>query len=104
MIYIWKILEGLAPNFGIESWSSPRTGRHCVVPKVPSSASRVRTKYCSSLGFKGTQLFNMLPKTLRNLQGVDVDVFKKRLDILLSEIPDEPTGHSGRGEQASVCI
>ena len=91
VIYIWKILEGLVPNFGITSYNNPRTGRHCTVPKVPTASSKVRTIYSNSLGFKGPQLFNSLPKDLRNLHGVGVEVFKKRLDALLSTIPDEPT-------------
>ena len=89
--YVWKILEGLAPNFGIEGYKNPRRGGHCAVPKVSPSPSRVRNRYCNSLGFRGPQLFNILPKQLRDLHGVDVDVFKRKLENLLSEIPDEPT-------------
>ena len=91
VIYVWKILEGIAPNFGIESYINPRTGRHCKVPKVPTFSSKARTIYCSSLGFRGPQLFNSLPRELRDLQGVGVDTFKKHLDNLLSRVPDEPT-------------
>ncbi len=80
----------MAPNFGIETYVNARTGRHCKVPKVPPTPSRARTEYCNSLGFRGTQLFNILPKYLRDLH-VDANVFKKHLDAWLSKIPDEPT-------------
>ena len=91
IIYIWKILEGLVPNFGIKYYTNDRTGRHCIVPKVPSTPSKFRTRYCNSLGFRGPQLFNTLPQKLRNLHKVEVEVFKKEVDTLLSTIPDEPT-------------
>lgn len=91
IIYIWKILEGIVPNFGIESYTNKRTGRHCIVPRTPNLPSRCRTRYCNSLGFRGPQLFNILPKDLRDLHAVDVGVFKTRLDLFLSGVPDEPT-------------
>eukprot|EP00106_Octopus_bimaculoides_P019817 XP_014787259.1 PREDICTED: uncharacterized protein LOC106881396 [Octopus bimaculoides] len=49
------------------------------------------TRYLNSLGFKGPQIFNALQQKLRNLLNVDIDAFKKELDILLSTKPDEPT-------------
>ena len=91
VLYVWKILEGLVPNFGIDSCSSPRTGRRCIVPKIPSSSSRMRTQYCNSLGFRGPQLFNALPQRIRDLRGVDISVFKASLDNFLTAVPDEPT-------------
>ncbi|WP_347046854.1 hypothetical protein, partial [Escherichia coli] len=67
VIYVWKILEGLVPNFGIASYTNPRTGRHCTVPTVPTIQSKAGYIYCNSLGFKGPQLFNSLLKDLRDL-------------------------------------
>ncbi|GAB1597390.1 hypothetical protein Ahia01_000015400, partial [Argonauta hians] len=80
IIYIWKILQGIAPNFGIEGYTNPRTGRWCVIPRIPSLPSRTRTQYCNSLGFKGPRLFNALPQYIRDIQGDDVEVFKILLD------------------------
>ena len=102
IIYVWKILEGLVPNFGISWYTNNRTGRHCQIPKLPTSSSRHRTRYCNSLGFKGPQLFNMLPRELRDMKGVDVATFKSRLDLLLRSVPDEPTSHGESRTRAAT--
>ena len=44
-----------------------------------------------SLGVHGAQLFNLLPKTLRNENCGDFELFKNHLDIFLAMIPDQPT-------------
>ena len=36
------------------------------------------------------QLFNTLPRDIRNMTGCKVDIFKRRSDKYLSTIPDEP--------------
>ena len=43
-----------------------------------------------SFSIQGPKLFNLLPKHLRDLKGVSLDIFKKGLDSFLSQIPDEP--------------
>lgn len=98
MIYIWKILEGLVPNIGVESYIIPQTGCHCTIPSFPAIPSTVRTVYCNSLIFKGSQLFNALPKHLRYLH--EVDVFKKQL--LLSKVSDEPISWQETQEGNSI--
>ena len=95
-LYTWKILEGLAPNLsdganGITPKWSDRRGRECKVPHVRTQAPmRIQTIRRASFGIKGPRLFNCLPKHIRNLRGVTVDVFKSNLDKFLSTIPDEP--------------
>ena len=86
--YVWKILEGIAPNIsddhGISAQKHPRRGRECRVPKVStSSPSRIRTIRFSSFAVKGPRIFNSLPKHLRNFTGGTVDNFKHRLDVCL---------------------
>ena len=44
----------------------------------------------SSFQINGPQLFNKLPKSLRDLTKCGPDEFKKKLDHFLSFIPDEP--------------
>ena len=93
--YVWKILEGIAPNIsddhGISAQKHPRRGRECRVPKVSTSApSRIQTIRFSSFAVKGPRIFNSLPKHLRNFTGGMVDNFKHRLDVYLQNIPDEP--------------
>ena len=44
----------------------------------------------ATLPVRGQQLFNTLPRDIRNMTGCKVDTFKRRLDNYLSTIPDEP--------------
>ena len=53
---------------------------------VASSAKSAR----ASLVFNGAQLFNVLPKPLRDMSGVSLDSFKRALDQFLNTVPDEP--------------
>ena len=34
IIYVWKIIEGIAPNVGIENHMSTRHGRLCKIPQI----------------------------------------------------------------------
>ena len=44
IIYVWKILEGLVPNSGIEGNENPRLGRICSLPSLkPNSSAKIRT-------------------------------------------------------------
>ena len=36
-------------------------------------------------------MYNLLPKDMRDMQGVTVDTFKTSLDSWLSQVPDQPT-------------
>ena len=70
IIYTWKVLEKLVPNFGIQCHTNPRTGRFCLVPHVRSSAAaRVQTIRFASLSVNGPRLFNAMPKCVRNMNG-----------------------------------
>ena len=94
IIYLWCSLERLIPNFGshedngIQPKVYFRHGRKCVVKLVK------RGPYASlinaSLTVRGSKLFNAMPRSLRNLTGCCKDHFKKKHDIILAEIPDEP--------------
>ena len=90
-IYVWKVMEGLVPNFGIEICSNNRTGRYGIVPKISSTAPhRVKTIRFNSLAVNGAQIFNSLPIHVRNKSGCSVDSFKAALDNYLKFVPDEP--------------
>ena len=39
----------------------------------------------------GARLFNILPKSLRNENCGDFELFKNHLDLFLSRIPDQPS-------------
>ena len=90
-IYIWKLLEDMVPNFGINIAFNKRNGRYCVIPKVRTTASqRVQTIRFNSLAVNGPRIFNSLPISLRNKSKCSVDSFKAALDKHLKSVPDEP--------------
>ena len=96
IIYTWKILEGLAPNLSVNTIKSvynERRGRLCVIPNLPRSicSSKLRTIREKSFGVSGPQLFNLLPKKVRNISDVSVDTFKHNVDMFLRSIPDQPS-------------
>lgn len=98
IIFIWKFLEGFVPNFGIESYTKSRTGHPCKVSKNPASPSKYRTRYRNSLGFKSTKFFNIS----RDLNGVDVGLFKEKLDLLWSGVPDKHNSQQGTQLRAAA--
>ena len=82
ILYTWKILEGLAPNCGVvlvES-TTDRAGRQCSVPTLKTK-SRQKTKTLRNQSFQvnGPQLFNTLPKYIRNMSNCSVTDFKENL-------------------------
>ena len=110
IIYTWKILENLVPNVGeskVQSRSSIRHGRVCVVPRPLRNAStKVQGLVDSSFSVHGGNLFNALPKSIRNLTNVDLPTFKRKLDGYLSSIPDEPQspGYTDQRRAASNSL
>ena len=90
-IYVWKVLEGNVPNFGITARSNRRNGRYCEVPNVRNaSPRRIQTIRFNSLAINGPRIFNSLPPEIRNKSGCSVESFKAALDMYLKSIPDEP--------------
>ena len=89
IIYTWKILEGIAPNVGIKSYTSTRQGRLCQVPQIKQCTSgKIRAIREGSLQIRGPQLFNTLPVNIQI--GCSVTSFKHKLDKYLQNIPDKP--------------
>ena len=94
IIYVWKILQELVPNFEervqIRSYVNERRGRLCRVPPANNRAMvRLQTLREASLPVAGPRLFNCLPQEIRNYEGT-LDGFKGRLDAFLSTLPDTP--------------
>ena len=97
IIYVWKILEKLVPNIsdqencGIKKLWSDRLGRSCALPSINSKTpASLQSTLRGSLSFHGVQLFNILPRYIRNMTECGIDEFKRALDQFLSLIPDEP--------------
>ena len=56
--------------------------------QVPCQVLKARE---ASLSVRGCQLFNIIPRGLRDLNHGTVEKFKSGLDAWLSTIPDEPS-------------
>ena len=94
VLYVWKTLEGLVPNCGVTEGSTRETrlGRKCKIPSINmGSTAAVKTIKEQTFQVNGPQLFNTLPKYLRNMTKCTMDDFKERLDLYLGQIPDEPS-------------
>ena len=88
-IYIWKILEGISPNCGINMITSDRRGREVQIPQMKGKG-RFNTIREGSFQVHGAKIFNSLPKAIRNLSKISVEEFKLSLDKFLQTLPDEP--------------
>ena len=95
VIYVWKIIQGLAPNLlGNDkiqcNQSNQRLGRYCSLPSLNRSAPNyVQTLRENSFSVHGPKLFNELPKQIRNFDGA-LETFKGKLDKYLSGVEDVP--------------
>ena len=89
IIYTWKVLEGLVPNCGITPNNHVRRGRECIIPPLKGRQA-VRSLRNQSFQVNGPQLFNSIPKKLREITKVHTDDFKLELDKYLSTLPDQP--------------
>ena len=56
--------------------------------RAPASVKKAKE---SSLQVRGAQLFNVIPRALRDITAGSPDHFKFQLDEWLSTIPDQPT-------------
>ncbi|XP_069184905.1 uncharacterized protein [Procambarus clarkii] len=91
IIYTWKILEGQVPNLHskITTYWSERHGRKCRIEPVKSRGA-IGTIREHSINIRGPRLFNVLPASIRNIAGTTVDIFKRKLDLFLQGVPDQP--------------
>ena len=95
IIYVWKVLNGLAPNLtdgrcSIQQMHNIRRGKLCIIPPFNRYTPRyLQTLKENSFAIHGPRLFNALPREIRDLEG-DIDCFKFELDKFLRGIPDKP--------------
>jgi hypothetical protein len=91
ILYTWKVLEELAPNYGINVRVSETAGRLChITPLITGIPEAVKNIRLRSLQHVGPSLWNSLPAELRAVSNVTTDTFKHKLDQYLSVIPDTP--------------
>ena len=87
LLYVCKIMKGLVPNCGLVWDYNDRRGRKCKIPNYGKYFKKARDQsFCMS----ASRLFNELPRILRDDQCSSIDVWKGKLDTLLSEMPDWP--------------
>ena len=104
IINVYKIKEKLVPNISKEYGLTFKThGRHgckCEIPTFPIG-SRARKARDSSFAWTACNLWNSLPKCVRDIAGKDVMYVKNKLDKALAFYPDVPrcseSGHSYNG-------
>ena len=94
IMYIWKIIQKLAPNLlgndRVTSYVNLRRGRLCNVPSLNRGAPMfVQTLRENSFSVRGPALFNSIPKDIRDFDG-SLATFKRRLDKFLATVPDRP--------------
>ena len=93
-LYTYKIKEGLVPNVsethGLQFHPNERHGCVCNVPKFPLYNNKAVKARNRSFALTASQLWNSLPKAVRDITGVSVDTFKRKLDSILKYYPDEP--------------
>ena len=107
IVYLWSVLECLVPNpkpNQIVGKFHPRHGRTCHVPLIRCNENQ--KTLCSSFSVRSAQLFNSLPREIRDLSNCSKDKFKNCLDKFLHAVPDEPqiTGYTlfKRAESNSI--
>ena len=89
IIYVWKILEGLVPNFfpHICTITSDR-GRTCITSHI--NVGRLVTLEYNSFRWCAIRLFNQLPLFARNTTVCSIHGFKRQLNSYLSTVPYSP--------------
>ena len=96
IIYAWEQIEGKREN--ILNLRTRRIGRYrkIIMDVIPWSIrgrklkKSVRSHIHNSTTSKMSRLFNLLPASLANIEGVTMDTFIEKLDKWLQIIPDEP--------------
>jgi hypothetical protein len=88
-LYVWKILEGLVPNCGLEQTHRERRGREVSIQELKGS-QRIKSLRKNTLQVNGARIFNSLPKSLRNLSRIPLEDFKMQLEKYLETLPDVP--------------
>ena len=106
IIYIWKIIYGLVPNFDgedkISIYNSDRLGLLCSRPRLTGGRrTRFGTRKENSLVVFGQKLFNHIPKEIRACPG-PLETFKRKLDGFLKTVPDQPVLHGGEYPQQAT--
>ena len=92
IIYLWKVAQGQVQCYPATFAQSDRRGRLMqLAPLRHEAPAAVKKAKESSLQVRGAQLFNCIPRELRDTFTGTADQFKAGLDSWLATVPDEPT-------------
>ena len=94
IIYVWKMINGLVPNFSnpatrITTRDAGRRGILCDIQKVKLRLGAKYTLHKKSFGVRAATLFNLVPAEIRAHSGTE-ETMKNKLDKWLRKIRDEP--------------
>ena len=92
IIQAWKQIEGLSENIMKLKLSGRSTRGRIIIPRtIPGRLSKAnRTIIHHSPAAIMQRLFNTMPLHIRDLTGVSLITFKKKLDKFLKDVPDNP--------------
>ena len=77
IIFLWKVAQGLVQGYQATFTSSPRRGRVMQVSPLANRApASVKKAKESSLQVRGAQLFNVIPRALRDITAGSPDQLK----------------------------
>ena len=94
IIYLYKIKSCLVPNIsethGLQFHPNKRLGTTCWIPTFPLYRNKAMKARNNSFALTASSLWNSLPSDIRDISGVSVEIFKRKLDQVLKHYPDEP--------------
>ena len=92
ILFLWKVAQGQVKGYKATFVQNERRGRLMqVAPLCNRAPTAVKNARESSLQVRGANLFNCIPRELRDISTGTTDQFKARLDDWLSGVPDQPT-------------
>ena len=104
VIHVWKTFHEIVPNStGLQFTRHPRLGIRALVPRYNYLAQKsISGPYESSFGVRGAQLWNSLPRAVR--ESPSLLGLKQSLGSYLSTIPDRPPVRGYRVEHSNSLI
>ena len=101
IIYAYKIKEeivtNISDNYGLQFSYHGRHGCRCEIPTYPLHHNKAGKARDDSFALTACNLWNALPKYIRNISGKSINSFKSNLDKALKYYPDLPRcSSSGR--------
>ena len=108
ILHIWKILENKTTNLSetelskisLQTGIPHRRGRTCMPHNLARTPSHLQQARQQTIRCKGVQLFNKLPKHIRNTTQTTLDSFKSTLDKFYRSTDDLPSLRHAHADSA----